>query len=142
MACQQKKSLLNCYTNIIDLQHWPLCCCCRNQSIYLMGTRGVNYLTHLPRKLFQSDALLMRTNWKAQCFKNVPNPASPFWLFSRDKCGTKWTINDDKSTNGVLGTQTRSSRMVGADKSTKLGRYPLGIHLVFYFQIALFVSLT
>ena len=41
-----------------------------------------------------------------------------FSFFSHDKYSTI-TIND-KSFDGVLGTRTRGSRMVGADESTEL----------------------
>ena len=46
-----------------------------------------------------------------------------FLFFSQEKYSTK-TIND-KSVDGVLGTQTRRSRMVGADESTVLWRHPI-----------------
>ena len=51
----------------------------------------------------------------ALLFLNTPNPAS-FCLFSvssRNKYSTNLTIND-KSIDGVLGTQTWGGRMVGA----------------------------
>ena len=53
-------------------------------------------------------------------FKNGPNPASfgLFSFFSHDKYSTN--ILNEKSLDGVLGTQTRGSRMVGVDKSTEL----------------------
>ena len=56
--------------------------------------------------------------------KNGPNPASfcLFSFFSHDKYSTN-TINE-KSVDGVLGTQTRSGRMVGADESTELWPHP------------------
>ena len=44
-----------------------------------------------------------------------------FPSFSHDTYSTNLTIND-KSVDGVLGTRTRGSRMVGADKSTELCR--------------------
>ena len=47
-----------------------------------------------------------------------------FGLFSYDKYSTNLTIND-KSVDGVLGTQTRGGRMVGADEFTELWRHPL-----------------
>ena len=55
--------------------------------------------------------------------KNGPNPASFcfFLLFSHAKYWTN-TINE-KSKDGVLGTQTRGGKMVGADKSTELWRH-------------------
>ena len=57
-------------------------------------------------------------------FKNGPNPASfLFSFFSHDKYSTN-TIND-KSIDGVLGTRTRDSMMVGADESTELWRHAL-----------------
>ena len=46
-----------------------------------------------------------------------------FSFFSHNKYSTN-TIND-KSIDGVLGTQTGSSRMVGADESTELWWHPL-----------------
>ena len=51
-----------------------------------------------------------------------------FSFFSRDKYSTNLTINY-KSIDGVLGTQTRGSRMVGADESTELWRRPVGLKL-------------
>ena len=45
-----------------------------------------------------------------------------FRSFSHDKYSTN-TIND-RSIDGVLGTRTRGSMVVGADKSTELWRYP------------------
>ena len=45
-----------------------------------------------------------------------------FLFFSNDKYSTN-TINE-KSIDGVLGTQTRGGRMVGADESTELWRHP------------------
>ena len=56
--------------------------------------------------------------------KNGPNPASfcLFLFFSRDEYGTN-TINE-KSIDGVLGTQTGGGRMVGADESTGLWQQP------------------
>ena len=57
-------------------------------------------------------------------FRNEPNTASFCLLsfFSHDKYSTN-TIND-KSVDGVLGTRTQCSRMVGADESTELWRHP------------------
>ena len=46
-----------------------------------------------------------------------------FSFFSRDECSTNLNINDE-SIDGVLGTWTRGSRMVGTDKSTELWRHP------------------
>ena len=56
-------------------------------------------------------------------FLNGPNPASfcLFSYFSYDKYSTN-TINE-KSVDGVLGTRTQGSRMVGADESTELWRH-------------------
>ena len=53
--------------------------------------------------------------------KSGPNPASfcLFSFFSHDKYSTNLTINY-KSVDGVLGTQTQGSRMVGADGFTEL----------------------
>ena len=58
-------------------------------------------------------------------FKNGSNPTSicSFSFFSIEKCSTNYTVND-KSIDGVLGTQTQGVKMVGADKSTELWRYP------------------
>ena len=52
------------------------------------------------------------------------NPVSfcLFSFFSHDKYSTN-TVNE-KSVDGVLGTQTRGGRMVGADESTELWRHP------------------
>ena len=62
-------------------------------------------------------------------FLDGPNQASFYLLsfFSHDKYSTN-TIND-KSVDGVLGTQTQDGRMVGADKSTELWRQPLILRL-------------
>ena len=46
-----------------------------------------------------------------------------FSFFSHNKYSRNITVND-KSIDGVLGTQTWGSRMVGADKSTELWRHP------------------
>ena len=55
--------------------------------------------------------------------KNGPNwPFLFMSLFSYSKYSTN-TIND-KSIDDVLGTQTRSGRMVGADESTELWQHP------------------
>ena len=49
-------------------------------------------------------------------------PFCLFSFFSQDKYSTNFTVND-KSIDGMHGTRTQgSSRMVGADLSTKLGR--------------------
>ena len=51
-----------------------------------------------------------------------------------DKYSTNLTL-DEKSVDGVLGTQTRGSRMVGAVKSTELWQHPYNSHLcMFVFQ--------
>ena len=57
---------------------------------------------------------------------NGPNPASfcLFLFFLHDKYSTN-TIND-KSVDGVLGTQTQGDRMVGTDESTELW-HPMSI---------------
>ena len=57
--------------------------------------------------------------------KNGPKPASfcLFSFFSGEKFSTNLTIND-KSVDGMLGTRTQGSRMVGAEKSTELRRHP------------------
>ena len=52
-----------------------------------------------------------------------------FRSFSHYKYSTNLTIND-KSIDGVLGTRTRGSRMVGADKSTELWRHPESSNVV------------
>ena len=59
-----------------------------------------------------------------------------FSFFSREKYSTNLTINY-KSIHGVLGTRTRVSRMVGADKSTELWRRPHKLHskYISYFYI-------
>ena len=59
------------------------------------------------------------------CFLNGPNPASfcLFSFFSHDKYSTTLTI-DNKSIDGVLGTRTWGSRMIGTDKSTELWWHP------------------
>ena len=48
-----------------------------------------------------------------------------FSFFSHDKYST-----NDKSIDGVLGTQTRGGRMVGADESVELWRHPLSLCLL------------
>ena len=48
---------------------------------------------------------------------NGPNPAS-FCLYS------SFSQYNENSVDGVLGTWTRGSRMVGADESTELSRDP------------------
>ena len=48
-----------------------------------------------------------------------------FSFFSLDKYST-----NDKSIDGVLGTQTRGGRMVGADESVELWRHPLSLCLL------------
>ena len=57
-------------------------------------------------------------------FPTLPNPASfrLFSFFSHDKSITNST--NDKSVDGVLGTQTWGSRMVGANDSIELWRHP------------------
>ena len=62
--------------------------------------------------------------------KNGPNPACfcLFLFFSHDKYSTN-TINE-KSVAGVLGTQTRGGKMVGADESTELWRHPINMCFV------------
>ena len=59
-----------------------------------------------------------------QCFLNRPNPASfcLFLIFSQDNYSTNLTIND-KSIDGVFGTQTWDGRMVGAEESAELWRH-------------------
>ena len=58
-----------------------------------------------------------------------PNPAS-FSLFSflsHEKYSTNTT--NDKSIDGELGTWTQGNRMVGADESTELWRYPTDLYV-------------
>ena len=50
-------------------------------------------------------------------------PVFVILFLSQDKYITNRTIND-KSVHGVLGTQTRDGRMVGADKSSELRQHP------------------
>ena len=58
------------------------------------------------------------------CLKIGPNPAS-FCLFSFFLHDTYCrNIINDKSVDGVLETQTRGGRMVGADESTDLWWHP------------------
>ena len=56
-----------------------------------------------------------------ELFLKRSNPASfcVFSFFSHDKFSTNLTIND-QSIYGLLGTQTQSRRMVGADESIEL----------------------
>ena len=56
--------------------------------------------------------------------KNGPNPASfcLFSFFSHEKYSTN--TKNDKSVDGVLGTITWGSMMVGADESTELWQHP------------------
>ena len=51
-----------------------------------------------------------------------------FLLYSqcKDKYSTNFTIND-KSIDGVLGSQTLGGMMEGADESTELWRHPIGL---------------
>ena len=65
--------------------------------------------------------------------KNGSNAASfcLFSFFSHDKYRTSTVVND-KSVDGVPGTQTRGSRMVGADKSTELWWIPMNFFSSFY----------
>ena len=59
-------------------------------------------------------------------FKKWANPCLFLFIlfFSHDKYSTNLTIND-KSIDGMLGTQTRGGRMVGEDESTELWRHPI-----------------
>ena len=63
--------------------------------------------------------------------KNGPNPPSfcLFLLFSQDKYSINVTINY-KGVDGMLGTRTQGSKMIGADESTKLWRHPNSIFLL------------
>ena len=47
-----------------------------------------------------------------------------FRSFNRKKCSTVLTLNN-KSVDGVLGTQTRGGNMVGADESIELWWHPM-----------------
>ena len=47
-----------------------------------------------------------------------------FRSFDRKKCSTVLTLNN-KSVDGVLGTQTRGGNMVGADESIELWWHPM-----------------
>ena len=61
-----------------------------------------------------------------ECMELSPTKLVSFWLFlffSHDKYSTNFTIIY-KRVDGVLGTRTRGSRMVGADESTELWRQP------------------
>ena len=60
---------------------------------------------------------------------NGPNPAGLFSFFSVDKYSTN---TNDVRIDGVLGTRTRGSRKVGADKSTELCAAP-AFASIFYF---------
>ena len=46
-----------------------------------------------------------------------------FFYTTQDKYSTNFTVND-KSIDGVLGSQTRGGIMEGADESTELWRHP------------------
>ena len=76
--------------------------------------------------------------FKIALLKNVPNPA--FFLYCSffsqydDKYSTNLTIND-KSVDGVLGTQTQGGRMDGPDESTELWRHPM--YDTFYIPVLL-----
>ena len=58
-------------------------------------------------------------------------PLVSFSLFSHDKYSTILII-EDKSIDGMLGTQTCGGRMVGADESTELWWHPFitSFHIV------------
>ena len=65
--------------------------------------------------------------------KNGPNPASFLFIFvvfshCMDKNSTNLTINE-KSVDGMLGSQTRGGKMEVADESTELWRHPLIVDL-------------
>ena len=51
-----------------------------------------------------------------------------FTFFSHDKYSSN-TIND-KSVDGVLGTQARGGRMVSANESTELWQHPIIIRII------------
>ena len=57
-----------------------------------------------------------------------------FSFFSHDNYITNLTIND-KSVDGVLGTQTQGGRMDGPDESTELWRHPM--YDTFYIPVLL-----
>ena len=67
-------------------------------------------------------------------FKKWAKPGLIFVYFCSFHMTNLVQIND-KSVDGVLGTRTRDSRMVGADKSTELWRHPFLVFTVsFYFS--------
>ena len=81
-------------------------------------------------KLFKTivHCLLFQSHSGKIVKKIGPNPASfcLFSFFSHDIYSTNLTINDE-NIDGVLGTWTWGSRIVGADKSTELWLKPLKI---------------
>ena len=77
-------------------------------QFHVVDKETTNYVTYL-------DSLFLKIG---------QNPASfcIFSFFSHDTYCRN--IINDKSVDGVLGTQTRGGRMVGADESTELWRHP------------------
>ena len=53
-------------------------------------------------------------------------PTRPLFVYFGPFCNAYKYSTNEKSFDGVLGTQTRGSMMVGADESTELWRHPLG----------------
>ena len=58
-----------------------------------------------------------------------------FFFTTQDKYSTNFTIND-KSIDGVLGSQTWGGMMEGADVSTELWRHPYSIGIVILQKLA------
>ena len=73
------------------------------------------------------------TSYKAECFLKWAKLGLYLFIsfFSHDKYSSNLTIND-KSIDGVLGTRTRGSNMVGADESTELWRHKAECYLHTY----------
>ena len=84
---------------------------------------------HVVNTRFTSLSVSLEDIW--DFFFNGPNPFI-FRCFSHDKYNTNLTINY-KSVYGVLGTQTRGGRMVGADESTAMAAPPRYLVIAFWF---------
>ena len=74
----------------------------------------------------------LNIGWLLYLLKNGPIPATfcLFSFFSHSNSNNKytiWTIQIEKSVDGVLGTQTQGGRIDGADKSTELWQNPYSI---------------